>query len=222
MKLHKLALATVLFAPMSFNVMADVALKVPENIRLLVVNEMEVNKGWDGFFKSGPDALTLKNGKNQIVYQIDQFFYKGETQSQRIRSTPYVVTFTASDTTVKLEIPHFDSIGDAKIFEKNPRPILLQNNQPLAFQFDRLKIGGGLNLTRDYAKYVEQYNRQGGNAAITITASTASTASTAKITASEKTIQAKSSIADQNLRYWFKEADEKTKKEFLSWAVQHM
>ncbi|WP_188008212.1 DUF2057 domain-containing protein [Photobacterium damselae] len=50
MKLHKLALATVLFAPMSFNVMADVALKVPENIRLLVVNEMEVNKGWDGFF----------------------------------------------------------------------------------------------------------------------------------------------------------------------------
>ncbi|WP_305370226.1 DUF2057 family protein [Photobacterium leiognathi] len=89
--------------PLSFNAFADVTLELPKNIRLLVVNEQSVDGGLLGFFVPSDDTLKLKNGENQIVFNIDEYFYRGGKQSDRAYSNAVIMTFTADNQKNKIK-----------------------------------------------------------------------------------------------------------------------
>ncbi|PSV48758.1 YccT family protein [Photobacterium indicum] len=232
MKLKKLALAALL-SPLSFQVFADVTVELPENVRLLVVNEQEVNKGWSGFLKASDDSVTLKNGQNQIVYQVDHYFYKGDSQSERYRSTPFVLSFTASDQNLSFIIPNFNDIEKAQQYTKKPTPQLTdKQKKTYPFKHDNLAFDG-ISINHDYEKYTKEYNKKGGIAALTGLAITTSSlpvtkqalpesASVEKTATTTQTSKTEANLAGDNLKYWFEQADKETRKEFVSWAVQNL
>ncbi|PSW19575.1 DUF2057 domain-containing protein [Photobacterium sanctipauli] len=236
MKLKPTALAIALLSPLSFPVMAEVTLELPDNIRLLAVNETEVNKGWGSIFKATEDSITLEDGKNQIVYQVDHYFYKGDKQSERYRSGPLILTFTANNEELSLAIPNFSDKVQAESYAEKPTPKLTDaKSASYPFKHDHLALKG-LSINHDYAEYVKAYNQKGGVAAVTgLTAPVAATKVSAteqsptveKAAVATKTAQAENKgsqadLAGENLKYWFEQADPQTRKEFVSWAVQNL
>jgi uncharacterized protein YccT (UPF0319 family) len=221
MKLKAIAISSLL---LSLNSHADVTLNLPDNFRLLAVNEQDAAKGWDNLFKSSDDAITLKNGENQIIYQIDKYFYRGDTQSVRYRSNPYIVTFTASDKTLNLTLPNFSDETHARAFKSDDLSLQDSNEQLVVFKHDQLKLDG-FSVSHDYHDYAKRYNAQHGEAALTTSTAAAmvtkekTTSSTVNPTESNQSV---SDQASEQLKHWFLQADEKTKKEFLSWAVSNL
>ncbi|ELR65146.1 hypothetical protein C942_01718 [Photobacterium marinum] len=236
MKLKQLALAAIL-PSLSFNCVADVILTLPDNVRLLAINEVEANKGWDSIFKGTDESITLKDGENQLVYQIDHYFYKGDTQSERYRSGPMILTFTAENTNLQLALPTFSDIEQARAFANLPTPKFTdKTGKPYPFKHDKLSIKG-LAISHDYADYVKSYNAQGGTAAWTNSSAIAivspiSKASTPEIIPTTtvqstepnkiQTKQSQSAVAAEKLKYWFNQADDKTRKEFINWAINNL
>lgn len=225
MKLKALAVSSLF---LSLNLHAEVTLNLPDNFRLLAVNEQDAAKGWDSFFKSSDDSITLKNGQNQIIYQIDKYFYRGDTQSARYRSVPYIVTFTASDQTLNLELPNFADETHARAFKSDDISLQDNSDQTINFKHDQLKLDG-FSVNHDYHDYAKTYNVNHGPAALTASAvATAALKTTAKMstanveTSKIESVNASSVQASEQLKHWFLQADEKTKKEFLSWAVSNL
>ncbi|MGF1699325.1 DUF2057 domain-containing protein [Photobacterium makurazakiensis] len=235
MKLKYTALAIALLLPVSSQTMAEVTLELPDNVRLLAVNEADINKGWGSIFKTSDDSITLADGQSQIVYQIDHYFYKGDKQSERFRSGPLILTFTATDTSLTLTVPEFSDITQAEKYTQQPTP-KLKNHKGASYPFkhDFLALKG-LSINHDYADYVKTYNQKGGIAALTglssitaVTETTPEPAAPINTTSNSKTAEkpqieaSKSELAGENLKYWFSQADASTRKEFVSWAVQNL
>ncbi|MDV5171158.1 DUF2057 domain-containing protein [Photobacterium rosenbergii] len=244
MKLKRLALAVAMLSPLSFQTLAAVNLDLPANIRLLAVNEEEANKGWDSFLKSSAESIRLEDGQNQIVYQIDHYFYKGDKQSERFRSGPFILTFEAKDKDLVFSIPDFHDVVHAEGYEKSPTPVLKRKSgSDYPFKHDKLALQG-LSINHDYAEYVQAYNKTGGIAALAAAGAVISQASapakTAQVQQTAKpnaqadrpvaakaqpatdTHQQQSELAAENLKFWFNQADEQTRKEFINWAINNL
>ncbi|MGF1691159.1 DUF2057 domain-containing protein [Photobacterium kagoshimensis] len=223
MKVKQLALAAALL-PLATSVLADVTLQLPDNVRLLAVNEQDPSKNITDIFFSTDDELTFENGENQIVYQIDQYFYKGDKQSERFRSSPYILTFTASNTALKLEVPNFRGVVQANEFNHSAKvDVQTTAGKSVAFKHDKLELKG-LSISHDYHEYVKQYNKLGGPAAL---ATATATVATHKVKPIAKRPSADNSTHNaepikQQLQTLFNQADKETKKEFISWAVQNL
>lgn len=223
MKVKHIALAVALL-PLAQTAFADVTLELPDNVRLLAVNEQDPSKNITDIFFATDDKLTFKNGENQIVYQIDQYFYKGDKQSERFRSSPYILTFTASNTSLQLEVPNFRGVVQANEFNHSAKVnVQTTAGKNVAFKHDKLELKG-LSISHDYHEYVKQYNRLGGPAALTVATTTIATSEAnpaLKQSATDLATQSKEPIKQQ-LQALFNQADKETKKEFISWAVQNL
>ncbi|KMV31338.1 hypothetical protein AB733_07545 [Photobacterium swingsii] len=225
MKVKHIALAVALL-PLASSAFAEVTLQLPDNVRLLAVNEQDPSKNITDIFFATDDKLTFNNGENQIVYQIDQYFYKGDKQSERFRSSPYILTFSAENSSLQLEIPNFRRVEQANEFNYSPTVnVQTTAGKNIPFKHDKLELKG-LSISHDYHEYVKQYNKLGGPAALA-TATATATAVTHKVEPAPK--QSKTNVSTQSeapikqqLQTLFNQADKETKKEFISWAVQNL
>lgn len=217
--------------PLTFAANADVTLELPENVKLLVVNEQDANKGLSGFFTPADDSIILPNGENQIVFQVDEYFYKGGKQSDRVFSNPIIFTFDAENQILTLELPPFSNRNDIEQYSLSPTLSLKdKSNTSVNVRADALKLRG-YAVTGDFADNTRLYNINGSPAAYQNTYVNPAiikkaSIEDAKLSTPREIAEEQASKFEESpenmMKLWFSKATPTEQKNFISWAVQNM
>ncbi len=220
MKLSTIAVVSVaLFS--SVNSFAG-TLSVSPNIELLALDGHKVKKG---FFSKQKSLEISDNDIHQAVISVTEIIKQGNDQVL-YESDPIVVTFHGNAHNVVLSVPRLTNQFELNEFKQNHYVnVTTQDGQKISSQQAKLPQEGffpGLNLIENIAKY----NVSKGNAAVSAFAAIKTVVPTenAVINSSsyqvnkEKLIIKGQNIAEQQLQYWYQQADKATQLRFLKWA----
>ncbi|TVU60539.1 DUF2057 domain-containing protein [Vibrio atlanticus] len=206
-------LSTIIVAP---HVLADVTIEVPSSVDVLAVNEAKPDL--DGSLFSSHKTLTVPDGQNQIVFQYQLAFDKGNDR-EFIDSDAIIATFDAADTTLTFEMPKFRNVSEAKKGFNNLDWKLIDDNQNvISVKQDKL-VKDGMQIGRKYPQEAKEYNQKGGIAALTIgTAAVATTAIVQPVTLPAKIDSTAGNTAEEMLYFWYEKADAETKQKFKDYV----
>ncbi|MGF1758300.1 DUF2057 domain-containing protein [Photobacterium sagamiensis] len=232
MKVKQLALATMLL-PFAPTAAAQVTMEIPKGIQLLVINGQDAGYSMFGF--DHKPEIELPDGTNQVVFRIAKVVRESGSKTTKFKSVPIVIRFDGDNTQLTLDVPNIQTLDEGRDFNNELSFTIKESGNDYPFVYDTLHVG--FNLAPDYTREVEKYNMSGSIASITAGVSTANviTASVAqpqKVT-SKAVVQStantaastqltESNKAEMMLQHWFNQADDKTKKKFLSWAVTNI
>lgn len=216
MKLSTLALtASALFA--SATAFAG-TLHFSDNIDVVALDGQKVKKG---FLKKAKD-LSVDAGQHQLVIRVSEVVKEGSDQ-RLYESSPLVVTFNGSRESINITTPRLENSHDVDAFEKAPNlKMTTQSGQTLATQLDWLPQEGFLP-GKNIVEHLAEYNASQSKASVMSFAvqpmmplTPAQKVNTQS--AKAKVVVAGENIAEQQLQYWFQQADPATQQRFLNWA----
>lgn len=222
-------IAAALLVGCSGLAMADVTIKIPDNVDLLSVNAGDPTTDSSGFFSSGETA-TLPDGVNQIVFKYEPFFDVNRDERKVIASKAIIARFEATDAELTLNVPTY---RDARQAQKNidnlEWSLTDKNGQVIPVVEDKL-IKDGMQIGRDYNREADDYNRNGGVAALTVATTAAVATTTAAATTAAATTAAQpttlpatapaagDNTAEEMLMFWYNKADAETKARFKEYV----
>lgn len=165
---------------------------------------------------------------HQVVVRVGQIIGGGSHQ-HLFESAPIIVTFQGTSEDVVISAPNFRNQADADKFNANPEiTIKTTSGQDVSAKVDILKQEGlfpSANVVTDLAGY----NASGAVASVpAFAAATMPTApmmavapaTNGKATKGKVVVQGEN-VAEQQLEYWFQQADKETQTRFLNWAKSH-
>ncbi|MGR5146754.1 DUF2057 family protein [Photobacterium alginatilyticum] len=219
MKLKQIALATMLL-PLASAAAAQVTMEIPKGVQLLVVNGQD--GGYSIFGFDHQPEITLPDGTNQLAFRIAKAVRETGSKKTKYKSVPIIARFDGSNTHLKLEVPNIKTLDEGRNFNKAPSFMIKESGKDYPFAYDTLAVG--FDLAPDFTREVEKYNQSGAIASTAAYVSTTNTLSTAVVQPTTNTSPqpAESKKAEMMLQHWFNQADEKTKKKFLSWAITNI
>ncbi|BDY05889.1 DUF2057 domain-containing protein [Ferrimonas sp. YFM] len=232
-------MAALIAGGMSLNSLAA-ELNIPLSMEFIAVNGQEVKSN----FFSHKDELELEKGKHTValVYKdlIEEPYGDGH---QRVNSDPFLLHITIdADGEYKLrpETPIRD-LKQAKAFAKDPKvSVTHSGGQQVQYSIEMTSIREESiidTLTKELTP--EQKHKQeviaatapagsATNAAVATTATVATSAVAATAPSQSKPANQAQLQGDVKLnpeamlKYWWQQADEKTRKEFMTWAISNM
>ncbi|MGI2172208.1 DUF2057 domain-containing protein [Shewanella sp. MF05960] len=192
-------------------------------------------------FKHQSD-LTLANGTHKIAIRYHDVVDDSFSDSQSfVKSTPFIVTLTVDgDYQYSLKPANGDVIKKPKAFAKAPQvEVSRQDNGSVSYSVEQTNFAEetfitnlfktnkqqdfeslSASATGDGKTVVTQAPVQSDIAVATNMAPVAAVTSvTTKVPAGKATTPAQ---AEQMLQYWWLQADEKTRKEFMGWAIKQL
>ena len=208
----KVAALTLLPLIVSSYASASVELQIPKQVDVLLVNGEKPDLS-DGFFSS-KESLTLPNGENQILFTYKPYFDQGKDRSI-LESNATIGTFTAADTKLEFVLPNYrneqEGMRKIKDLQWGLNDI---NGKAIEVKQDTL-TKDGIQFGRNFQDEMTKYNRNGGSAAITISASlmTQQTPS--------HSINVDPNTAEEMLHFWYQKADIETQKRFKLYINQN-
>ncbi len=220
MKLIK-PLTCALALAMSSTAFADVTVSVPDDISVLAANGEKVKLS--GGFLSSEKTFTLPDGVNQIVFRYSPYFNQGNDRYS-VDSDAIVARFSAADSELTFQVPEYRNVRDAEENIKNLDWKLIDaSGNAITVKQDKL-IKPGMQIGRDYVRELEDYNREGGVAAIALAGSFVQPR-TLPAEIPEDMKQARSaaksdSTAEEMLHFWYQKADAETKARFKAYINQ--
>ncbi|MGO2279832.1 MULTISPECIES: DUF2057 family protein [Vibrio] len=190
-------------------VQAEVKIKVPDRINLLVVNSLkpEIKKG-DLF---GSDILVLPDGENQIVFKFQPSIEDGDT-IRKVYSDIIVAKFNESNKELQFQLPTYRSLNQARDeIEFFDWALLDSHEVQIDMQKDALGVKG-LQLGRNFIEDVMDYNMRGGVAAIMVG------------TVAAQSLPVKRSVKSDSeniaqLKAWYLKANKQERKDFQVWLI---
>lgn len=154
-KMKKRTISLLLLGMLSpFLAKAEVTIKLDKNVEAIVVEGEErpltvLNK----------TSFTLPDGLNQLVLRVSKLVAKN-SEFEKFRSDPMVVTFDASDTSLYIKPEHnirFER--EAKEYKSKAKFVLqTPDGQTLAAEQAILPRGSG--FTRNYEKELARFNKK--------------------------------------------------------------
>ncbi|PMG27425.1 hypothetical protein BCU97_22660 [Vibrio splendidus] len=206
-------LSTIIVAP---HVLADVEIQVPSSVDILAVNEAKPDL--DGSLFSSYKTLSLPDGQNQIVFQYQLAFDKGNDR-EFVDSDAVIATFSATDAALTFDMPKYRNTAEAKKgFENLDWKLVDENQNAVSVKQDKL-IKDGMQIGRKYPQEVKIYNQKGGIAALTIGASAGVTVAVAQpVTLPAKIDGNAANTAEEMLYFWYEKADAETKQKFKDYV----
>lgn len=231
-------MAALIAGGMSLNSLAA-ELNIPLSMEFIAVNGQEVKSN----FFSHKDELELEKGKHTValVYKdlIEEPYGDGH---QRVSSDPFLLHITIdADGEYKLrpQTPIRD-LKQAKAFAKDPKvSVTHSGGQQVQYSIEMTTIREESiidTLTKELTP--EQKHKQeviaatapagsaGNAAAATATVATTAVVATApgqSNSANQAQLQGDVKLnPEAMLKYWWQQADEKTRKEFMNWAISNM
>ncbi|MGF1825170.1 DUF2057 family protein [Vibrio splendidus] len=206
-------LSTIIVAP---HVLADVEIQVPSSVDILAVNEAKPDL--DGSLFSSYKTLTVPDGQNQIVFQYQLAFDKGNDR-EFIDSDAIIATFSATDAVLTFDMPKYRNTAEAKKgLEKLDWKLVDENQKAINVKQDKL-VKDGMQIGRKYPQEAKEYNQKGGIAALTIgTAAVATTAIVQPVTLPAKIDSTAGNTAEEMLYFWYEKADTETKQKFKDYV----
>ncbi|KXI22466.1 YccT family protein [Photobacterium sanguinicancri] len=197
-------------ASVSLPALADVTLTLPSTAELILVN---------GKSAEGNDALTLKDGMNQVAFRYEGG-YRDNGDYTLFSSNVMIIKFDGTNADYTLKLPNIKSEIEGSRFNKKPVITLLdENDKPAEFKQDRL-IKNGIQFGRNFEAEIAAYNQTSkpaalaGAVAVTTLPAVVATTTPATNTAATVAPQQGENTAESMLNYWYSQADEATKARF--------
>ncbi|EJL6588258.1 DUF2057 family protein [Vibrio cholerae] len=221
MKLNPLILGLLLSFSAGHS-LADVVLKVPENIDLLSVN-MQKPKSEGGLF--GDKTIMLKDGTNQIVFRYIPTFDDGD-DVKKVYSDTIIAKFESENATLHFKIPSYRNIKEAnEKIQTMEWQLVDEKEQSVALVEDKL-LNPGVQWGRNYSQEATEYNQNGGVAAIgylkVVTNEAQLSENTTQVIMSEAS-QPLEVVGSSNnltqLQLWYSKASKEERKAFKKWMV---
>ncbi|MEJ2764186.1 DUF2057 domain-containing protein [Photobacterium sp. MCCC 1A19761] len=226
MKLTQFALATILL-PLAPITAAQVTMEIPKGIQLLVINGQD--SGYSVFGFDHQPEIQLPDGTNQIAFRISKAVRESGSKKTKFKSVPILMRFSGKDTHLKLEVPNIRTLDEGHQFNTSPSISVKESGKQFPFVYDTMAIG--FDLAPDFTREVEKYNQSQAIASIATLntlptpiaqAPESITKDVANSTTDTSTQITESNKTEMMLKHWFSQADEETKKQFLSWAVTNI
>ncbi|GAA4897738.1 DUF2057 domain-containing protein [Ferrimonas pelagia] len=205
------------------------SLTIPLEFEYLAVNGEKITSS----LFSHKDKVDLKPGVNKIAIQYKDLIREAIGDNhKRVSSNPFVITLDAAPDEDYRLLPasKIRDIKEAERFAQAPKlKILTSNKQEVPFQF-ALTQGDDPNMLEQLmgapapAQSLEQ-QAIAASAATSVGAvvATAPTSTDLEATTAAPTSAGDNAIqAEAMLKYWWQQADEPTRKAFMSWAVQQL
>lgn len=219
MKLTRLALAVVALATGISAVAADI--NTSSNVTLLAFDGQKISKG---LFQKDKSINASNNAVHQVVVKVEEIVRVGSDR-RLYESSPIVVKFQTGDENVMIKADNLGTNEAAKRFDRDPKvSVVTQSGQVLESDQELLEQDG-LFPSRNLQENLSTYNSSGKKAAVVGFATTnmpvmAGMAGVGKAQKGKVTVQGEN-VAEQQLQYWFQQADAETQKRFLNWAQKH-
>ena len=162
---------------------------------------------------------------HQVVVRLGDIVGSGSNQSL-FESSPIIVTFKGSPEDITTL--HLQSVAAPKV--KNlivHQQLILLANQVILLQRSGCLKQEGLFPSANVVNDLSTYNASGATASVAAFSTAAiptsmpvASASNAKINKGKVVVQGEN-VAEQQLQYWFQQADKETQIRFLNWAKSH-
>lgn len=178
--------------------------------------------------------LTLAAGKHQLVLQFEGSF-RDQSETRLIRGEPIVYNLDLqSDDMLAMQFTYPRNYEEAEKFLQQQKIVVInkKTNQPVAVDSFVMPKKQGLQIGRDYQQELTEQGKAfqqisaptvtattaaAATAGTTVTAAAASTATTATVQPSA-TVQPAAQTLEM-LKYWYLQADAKTRKDFQHWII---
>ena len=206
-------LSTIVAAPA---VLADVEIQVPSSVDILAVNEAKPDL--DGSLFSSHKTLTVPDGQNQIVFQYQLAFDKGNDR-EFVDSDAIIATFSTTNAVLTFDMPKYRNTAEAKKgFENLDWKLVDENQNTISVKQDKL-LKDGMQIGRKFPQEAKEYNQKGGVAALTLGASTGTAATVVQpVTLPAKIDGNAANTAEEMLYFWYEKADAETKQKFKDYV----
>lgn len=230
---HKVVISSALFAMFSSSSLLAANLTIPMSFEYLALNGEEIETN---MFSHKSD-LTLSNGTQKIAIRYHDMVEDDFSDSQSfVKSAPFIITLEVDGDHQYSLAPSkngqaTDIVEKPESFAKNPKVTILRKDKgTVNFKVEQTnyKESSFINtlFTGKTGHNVDALAAQATStqtAAVTPTVQTSS--ATATVEAASTAVPAKQANpaqAEQMLQYWWLQADEKTRKEFMSWAIKQL
>ncbi|ARW83503.1 DUF2057 domain-containing protein [Aeromonas salmonicida] len=187
---------------------AAVEVVVPPDFQILAVSAGKLQD---------EQHATLADGEQQLLVRYEGVIpsRNSSENDRQVRSYPQVVRYQASNQRLTLVAQQPADEQAMVAYAKAPVVTLQANGQALATQQDVLMTSGML-IGMDWRARLEEYNRSGGKAALTM-AGAATTVVAGKAVPAVAT-----SELEGRLQQLFMQADPELRKRFVGWAVPRL
>lgn len=195
------------------------------NIDFLAIDGQKASKS---LLKETRSFNVNDTNTHQVVVRVGEIVGSGSSQSL-FESSPIIVTFSGSAEDIVISAPTLRTKADAEKFKAAPViTVKTTSGQEIPAKVDVLKQEGlfpSANVVNDLAGY----NASGALAAVPAFASATmpaapmmaiAPAANGKATKGRVIVQGEN-VAEQQLQYWFQQADKETQTRFLNWAKSH-
>lgn len=213
MKLAKLVFAITSFAIANSALAGTIT--PSSNIEILAFDGQKLKK---------KSPLQINDEKtHQLVLTVSSL-YKSGSDTNFFESSPIVLTFNGDQENIQISAPNFHNSFDIDKFKENPTfTIKTVSGKELSYKKDYLK-GEGFMPNANILGNLTAYNSGDGIAAVKQFATTTMAAvmplQAGKVSKGQVVVQGEN-IVEQQLQYWFQQADKQTQKRFLEWAKEH-
>ncbi|PRM16674.1 curli polymerization inhibitor CsgI-related protein [Haemophilus influenzae] len=163
---------------------------------------------------------------HQVVVRLNEIVGSGSNQSL-FESNPVIVTFQGNAEDLVISAPVIRNLDSGDKFNQMPNiTVKTKSGNAISAKVDVLKQEGlfpSANVLNDLA----EYNASGAAASVSAFAATTSANSMVAVPAGNakankgKVVVQGENIAEQQLQYWFQQADKETQTRFLNWAKSH-
>lgn len=156
---------------------------------------------------------------HQVVVEVSSIYQSG-SDNNFFESSPIVIAFDGSQEDIQVLAPNLRSAYDVEKFKENPTfTIKTASGKQLDYKKDYLK-GEGFMPNANIEGNLATYNAGEGVAAVkglSVPMAAMMAVPNGKAAKGKVMVQGEN-IAEQQLQYWFQQADKETQKRFLDWA----
>lgn len=188
------------------------------NIDFLAIDGQKASKS---LLKS-QNAFTATEGQqHQVVVRVTEIIKSGSDHSL-FESVPVIVTFQGTAEDVVISAPRISTLRDANNFQQSPKVFVKTvSGQEVPSKQDVLPQEGFLP-NANIVENLSNYNSSGSAASVSGLATSSAPALVAGSAKAQKgkIIVQGENIVEQQLQYWFQQADQETQKRFLNWAAK--
>ena len=214
-----LGLATLCASTATFAGMVSTS----SNLELLAIDGQKASKS---LAKDAKTFAVNDTQNHQVVVRLSEIIGSGSSQTL-FESNPVIVTFQGNAEDLVISAPAIRGRSEGDKFNEMPSiSVKTKSSNTLLAKVDVLKQEGlfpSANVVNDLA----EYNASGAKASVAAFAATtaagpmvATPASNAKANKGKVVVQGEN-VAEQQLQYWFQQADKETQTRFLNWAKSH-
>ncbi|MDR9424790.1 MAG: DUF2057 domain-containing protein [Marinobacter sp.] len=212
MKERVLPLA-LLVSMFSAQASADTTLELGSCLQTHVVNGQEMTAG-------AGESITLSNGTQQLVVDCTANLGRSDDDTFPETSEAFVLLFKAADANLTLSAPALQTRRDMdSLNRKQNFRLVTDTGTPVNYQVDVLEKEG-FQVFRDYAEELTAFNRTESPAALLsrLPASSGANTNSAKpLSEAGSQGAVDQETVRQMLRYWYLQADTKTRNEWKNW-----